>query len=337
MQAVLKALETGTADRATLRAALDLRGADQQALFALARQRREAAFPARQVEVRSVIEVSNICRQRCAYCAIGGCDEEHTYTIRCGDLLRMAAHLYDSKGRRVLLLQSGENGDPKFVAHVARCIEEVATRFADLVLILCFGSLKKDQYQRLRDAGGRRYILKFETSNAELYRRLKPRDTLSKRLHCIEDLLSLGFQVGSGNMVGLPGQTLDDMAADIELLGRYPLDMNSCTPFIPGEKSALHAAPMGDPDLALNTMAIARCLHPARLMPTTSSLERARPDGQFLGLLAGANTVTIHDGTPEGLQDLFPIYSSRRFAPGDDHLRSAVERAGLALAPGALK
>jgi biotin synthase len=337
MNPVVQAIECGSADREVLRAALLLRGEGQAELFALARRRREEAFPERKVEVRSVIEVSNICRQRCAYCAIGSCAEKEQYTIACDDLLDMAAHLYGDKGRRVLLLQSGERGDAAFVDHVAGCLQRLTARYPDLVPILCLGNLTRDQYRALRDAGGRRYVLKFETSNPALYERLKPRDTLARRLQCIEDLCELGFQVGSGNMVGLPGQSLDDMAADIELLARLPLAMNSCTPFIPSEGSRLHDAPIGDADLALNTMALARCLHSDRLMPTTSSLERVRPDGQYLGLLAGANTVTIHDGTPERLQHLFPIYSAKRFAPRDGHLRSAVERAGLRFSEGAIR
>ena len=88
---------------------------------------------------------------------------------------------------------------------------------------------------------------------------------------------------------------------------------------------------MGSLDLTLNLMALMRVMYPHRLMPTTSSLEKPRPDGQYLGLMAGANTVTCHDGTPAELKRLFPIYSTKRCSPAGDHLAQIVERAGLIL------
>jgi biotin synthase len=330
------ALRDGCRDADVLRSALLLRDDEQQALFALARQRRAAAFPSAEVEMRSVIEISNICLQRCNYCAIGSTNCNNEYVIEHDDFLEQADLVYE-RGRRVLLVQSGENNDQAFIDHVTHCVRTIHARHPDLVLVLCLGNLSREQYAQLRDAGVDRYILKFETSNADLYAQLKPRDTLANRLACLEALLDLGFGVGSGNMVGLPGQTLDDMVADLQTLERYDLAMCSCTPFIPGEGSKLRHAPMGDVHLALNTMAIARIMHPDRLIPTTSSLEKAMPDGQYVGLMAGANTVTIHDGTPEEMKALFPIYSGKRFAPREEHIRNIVTRAGLKLAAGALR
>lgn len=332
----VKALMDGDASPSTLRAALQLRGADQEALFAAARERRDAAYPARQVEMRSVIEISNICFQRCRYCAIGGKERKREYTIGLDEFVERAQMVYD-RGRRVLLVQSGENDEQHFVDHVATAVSELHRRLPDLVVVLCLGNMSREQYRQLRDAGATRYILKFETSNERLYAEMKPRDTLARRLQCLSALVELGFDVGSGNMVGLPGQTLDDMVQDLVLLGRFPLAMSSCTPFIPGEQSMLKDEPMGDVRLALNTMAIARILHPGRLIPTTSSLEKAMDDGQYIGLMAGANTVTIHDGTPAEQKELFPIYSSKRFAPGEEHIRRVVDRAGLTFAQGALR
>lgn len=337
MSDVLDALIRGGPQPGLVRQALLWRGPQQEALFAAARQRRTAFFPAEQVEVRSVIEVSNICSQRCRYCAIGGNEERETYTITDEQLTALVGHLYTDKARRVVLLQSGENDKQDFVDHMCHCVRTVKQQHPDLVMILCLGNMSRALYQQLREAGAERYILKFETSNPKLYESLKPRDTFARRIRCLEDLVDLGFQVGSGNMVGLPGQSLEDMVNDIIFLGKYPLAMSSCTPFIPGETSKLAHEPMGDVDLALNTMALARVLYPDRLIPTTSSLEKARPNGQYLGLMAGANTVTIHDGTPPELKKLFPIYSSKRFAPGDDHLLRAVTAAHMSLAQGALK
>ncbi|MFC1453483.1 radical SAM protein, partial [Verrucomicrobiota bacterium] len=252
------------------------------------------------------------------------------------DFISLADHVY-GKGRRVLLVQSGENDDEEFVEHVCRCIRALKREHEDMILILCLGNLERDQYARLREAGAERYILKFETSNPDLYSRWKPRDTLVRRLSCIEALLDVGFALGSGNMIGLPGQTLEDVISDLELLARYDLAMSSCTVFIPGEDSNYRDEPKGDLDTTLNMMALMRIMFPDRLIPTTSSLEKARKGGQLLGLMAGGNTVTIHDGTPEEVKHLFPIYSTKRFAPTQEHIESLVQKAGLRLSPGAMR
>lgn len=327
MTTVVRRLEQNDRARDNLAAALRLRGEEQEELFALARSRRDRLYPDRAVEVRSVIEISNVCRQGCNFCSIGQSPDER-YTISRDAFLSTVSRLH-AKGRRFLLIQSGENASGEFVAHVADCLRELKSRFPDMTVILCLGSLEEAHYRELREAGAESYILKFETSNAALYGKLKPRDTLKHRLACIDSLFRAGFKVGSGDIVGLPGQTLDDLVDDLLLLGEYDLSMQSCSVFIPGESSKFRDEPMGSLDLTLNMMALMRIMYPGRLMPTTSSLEKPRPDGQYLGLMAGANTVTCHDGTPVELQPLFPIYSPTRFAPEEEHLAQIVRRAGL--------
>jgi biotin synthase len=177
---VVTALMGGDATPATLKAALQLRGGDQESLFAAARERRDAAFPARQVEMRSVIEISNICFQRCKYCAIGGKERNRAYTIGIDEFVERAQVVYD-RGRRVLLVQSGENDAQTFVDHVTSAVGELRQRLPEMVVVLCLGNMSRDQYRQLHDAGARRYILKFETSNERLYASLKPRDTLARR------------------------------------------------------------------------------------------------------------------------------------------------------------
>ena len=331
----VKEMEKGNFAKEVLVEALGCRGDEQESLFALARRRRDERFPERKVEVRSVIEVSNVCQQACNYCNMGLLSGQERYTMDREELVRLAEHLYE-KGRRVLLLQSGECVEPPFVGMLAEAVADLTKRLPGLTLILCMGNMSDEHYQKLHDAGAKRYILKFEASNPELYHSLKPRDTLPQRLACLESLLRLGFQVGSGDIVGVPGQTIDDLLGDLAMLGRYALSMESCTVFIPGENSVYRDQPMGDVDTTLNMMATARILYPNRLIPTTSSLEKGREGGQYLGLMAGANTVTIHDGTPENLKHLFPIYSTKRFTPKDSHLMDIVEKAGLRLSQEAL-
>jgi biotin synthase len=332
---VIGALAQNDFQPALLREVLFLKDEAQPLLFALARKVRDLHFPEKKVEVRSVIEISNTCVRDCRYCNMARSLPRERYRIEPGDFEQIAASIY-RRGRRVLLMQSGENPAQSFVDYVCRCIEAVKARFSDLLIILCLGNLHVNQYRQLREAGAERYILKFETSNPVLYRRLKPHDSLTQRLACIENLLSAGFAVGTGNIVGLPGQSLDDIAADLLLAKQYPVSMMSCTVFIPSEDSCYRDEPAGSLDLTLATMALMRIMNSRVLMPTTSSLEKAAGEGQYRGLMAGANTVTVHDGTPPELKCLFPIYSLKRVVPGEAHLQEIVRRAGMRVSMEAL-
>lgn len=308
--------------------ALNLTGDNQRKLFSFAQEKRLAAFPDNRVQVRSVIEISNVCRQKCRYCAIGSKEQKHNYTLDSNAIGLLISYLY-AKGRRNILLQSGENVNEIFVSDVEAAIRNAKQSYPDLRIILCMGDLSYTQYERLYNAGASDYILKFETSNKSLFSYCKPNDTLENRLQCVENLHKIGYRVGSGNIVGLPKQTLDDLVDDLLLINRLPLAMNSTTIFIPAENSAFADEPAGNPIHTLNMMALMRIMNPHRLMPTTSSLEKMIPDGQFLGLQAGANTVTIHDGTPEDLQQYFPIYSAKRVRPQMEHFKDILERSGI--------
>ncbi len=307
------------------------RGEEQDRLFASAREKREERFPAREVEVRSVIEISNVCRQTCLYCGMNRRSKRKRYTITRDDLLAIVSNIY-SKGRRVLLLQSGENDSRKYVDFISSCVEAVKHQFPDLAVILCMGNLKHAQYRQLRDSGADRYILKFETSNPALYKKIKPGDSLQQRVDCLNDLLELRYQVGTGNMIGLPDQTLQDIVNDLSFMMNFKLTMMSSTVFIPGEDSGYRGEPAGDVDTVLNFMALMRIMNPGLLIPATSSLEKGRRGGQYEGLAAGANAVTVHDGTPPELKQHFPIYSAKRFTPDEDHIREIVSRAELKFA-----
>jgi biotin synthase len=331
----IAALAGGDFQSGLLREILSFGHAAQPLLFDLARQVRDYHFPEKKVEVRSVIELSNTCVGNCRYCNMASSLPRERYRIEPAAFEEIAAAIY-RRGRRVLLLQSGENPAQSFVDYVCRCIETVKSRFSDLCIMLCLGNLHPNQYRRLRQAGAERYILKFETSNPALYRRLKPHDSLEQRLACIEHLLSAGFAVGTGNIIGLPGQSLDDIVADLLLAKQYPVSMMSCSVFIPSEDSPYRDEPAGSLDLTLTTMALMRIMNPRVLVPTTSSLEKAEEDGQYRGLMAGANTVTVHDGTPPELKRLFPIYSLKRVVPNEAHLREIVHRAGMRVSMEAL-
>jgi biotin synthase len=325
---ILQALKRRAWDEGSLVAALAFKQAAQGELFRLAREQRSLYFPGGEVEVRGVLEISNSCRRRCNFCGMNRHSPISRYLIGHDEALGIAGQVY-AKGARNLLIQSGEDDSPRFTNHVCRCIASIKSRFADMSVILCLGGLPRSRYQQLKEAGARRYILKFETSNPALYEKLKPGDRLEDRVARIHDLIDLGFEVGSGNIVGLPGQTAPDLARDLLFLSRFKLGMGSATVFIPGRDCRYRDRPPGDVDMTLNYMALMRIMYPRLLIPTTSSLEHLRKEGQYLGLLAGANTVTMHDAGPGRMKKMFPIYAADRFLPDEAHLRAIVRRAGL--------
>jgi biotin synthase len=326
--AVLHRLQQGRWDDSDLSSALGFRGSEQEVLFTIARQIRDQSFPERSAELRSVIEISNICKQRCNFCNIGAPDTAK-YVIQPHDLLELVDCLYHERGRRVFLLQSGENNSRGFVNLVVASCRRIAQALPDVTLVLCIGNLTREQFRTIRDTGVARYILKIEASNPRLYHLSKPHDNWDDRKRCLDDLLDLDFKVGSGIIVGLPMQQHDDLVADLTFMHRLPLSMVSATVFVPGAGTVYERESPGDVHTTLNFMALLRIMNPAALMPTTSSLEKLLPDGQLRGLMAGANSLTVHDGTPERLQALFPIYDNKRFRPQDDRLLAIAAKAGL--------
>ncbi len=327
-------LGRGLFERSSLRTALGLRGAEQQRLFALARDRRAAAFPSGTVEVRSVIEVSNVCIQRCRFCTIPAAAAASPFLPKPDDILEQFTQIAD-RGRRVVMLQSGEVKAASFVTPLIESVTRIKERFPQVEVILCLGTLHREDLALLRAAGADRYILKFEASRPSLYEEIKPTESFPRRLECLNDLIDLGYDVGTGNITGLPGQSVDDLVDDLFFVyeRRADLSMASTSLFIPGPGSDYEHEREGEIDTVLNFMALLRIGCPKLLIPTTSSLEHARPGGQLAGLQAGANTITVHDGTPEELRELFPIYSRSRYTPQEARLFRIVQDAGLKRPP----
>jgi biotin synthase len=328
-KSALQQLARGEFTKGLLHMALLFKGKEKEGLFKLARQRRKECFPREEAEVRSVIEISNICRRKCNFCNINThAKNSKRYLLGYKELMTIAEHIYN-KNRKVLLFQSGENNSQKYIDFISKCVSNIKHKFSNLTIILCLGNLSYKQYRQLREAGADRYILKFETSNSALYRQIKPDGSLEKRVKCIKVLNGLGFDVGTGNIIGLPNQTITDIVNDLLFIRNFKLTMASTSVFIPGEESNYRNEPPGDLNMALNYMALMRIMYPWLLIPSTSSLEKAKRGGQYSGLMAGANAITVHDGTPAELKKHFPIYSTARFIPNEKYIKEIVTKAQL--------
>lgn len=308
--------------------ALLFKQGDQDALFLKARQARKNSIFGDKIEIRSVIEFSNVCNQICNYCGMNRGSEIKRYVLKRDEFLSRVEFIYN-RGRRVIVVQSGEINSGRILMALCEMIASAKDRFPDIEFIGSFGNLKKDQFKLIKKAGIDRYILKFETSNPRLYKSIKPYDTLANRIKCIRFLKELGFSVGTGNMIGLPGQTTEDIVNDLVLIGDLGLAMASTSVFIPHSQSKFSSHPPGDIDLALNYIALMRISYPGLIIPSTSCLEILKGQSQYLGLMAGANAITIHDGTPLFFKKLYTIYNLDRFQPDERFVNRIIKKAKL--------
>lgn len=310
--------------RDELRRLLLLTGEAQQELFRQARAARHAAG-ADEVKLRGVIELTNYCQKTCDYCAIrAGNKDLSRYRMTEDNIMGLAESIREA-GIGTVFLQGGQ--DPKTDPLISAVIPRIR-RELDCEVLLCMGEKPRAIYQEWAALGATSYILKFETSDPKLYDEIV-RTPLAKRLDCLRWLKETGMEVGTGNIVGLPGQTMETLIDDILLAEELEPDFLSSSPFIPNEGTPLETISEGDVDMTLNTMAVYRLLFPGALVPTVSALEKLRGGGQLAGLQAGANVITINF-TPKDFRDKYAIYSAKgRFIVSGNHALHIIEDAGL--------
>ncbi|SCK13826.1 biotin synthase [Streptomyces sp. WMMB 322] len=314
--------------RAEMRRLLVARGTEQEELFAASRTARDAHW-GRKVVTRGVIELTNVCRVNCDYCPMrrDNVRENDTYFLT-GDQIVDIAELIRDSGIDVILLQGGET--PSVVPALEDAIPRIRQLFGGHVeILLNLGNLKRAQYARLRELGATSYILKHETSDPELHFSIR-HESLETRLRCMNDLLELGFKVGTGLISSLPGQSLDSVIDDIQLAGELGVSMCSVSPFIPAPNTPMSLSPIGDNELALNVIACLRVSYPHLLIPSVSALERAGDGGQSRGLEAGANVMTVNFSRAVD-QKRYLIYGKDRFVVTLDHVRGIAGKSGLEL------
>lgn len=234
------------------------------------RVRREAVGDT--VHIRAIIEFSNICSRQCIYCGLNCRNSElERFRMSRDEIVRSAKAAVDA-GYRTIVLQSGEDRSYP-VERLGEIVEAVKSIGNDppAVTLSC-GEMSHEDYEYLRQKGADRYLLKHETADPELYSRLHPCGTLEDRVKCLRDLKALGYETGSGFMIGLPGQTLETVADDLLLLKDIGCHMAGIGPFIANTKTPLAGARNGDPELTRRAVAIARLLLPNANLPVTTSL-----------------------------------------------------------------
>ena len=315
--------------RAELIEMITAEGSAQRQLHAQAAAIRDRVFE-RSVVVRGVIELTNLCRVNCDYCPmrLDNTRQNTSYILERDAILSAARDVRDA-GVNVLVFQGGEI--PQTTRVLLDVLPAVRQLFDDRVeILLGLGVKSEAEYRALRDRGADTYILKHETADAALHRRIRQED-LEVRLAAIRTLLKLGYRVGSGCIVGLPGQSLESLADDILLADSLGVHMCSASPFVPTAGTPMADAAPGSISQTLNMIATMRIVNPAWLIPTVSALEQQTAGGQGAGQRAGANVMTVNF-TPADQRQHYLIYGGTRHIVGTEHVRRQLDIAGLAAA-----
>jgi len=259
--------------------------------------------------LRGIIEFSNFCSRECFYCGLGKFNHELVrYRMSKSELLESVAYLA-SCNIKTVVLQSGEDPglDPLWLEDV---ILDIKSRF-DLAITLSVGERNADDYRIWRQAGADRYLLKIEASDKDLYSSMHPRMSFAQRLSCLNTLKSLGYQVGSGNIIGLPGQTLKNLAQDIIFFKQHNFDMVGIGPFIPHPATPFAGQKEAGLLLTLKAIALTRIVTRNAHLPATTALGSLESDYRSEGLKCGAN-VLMPNFTPQPYRRLYEIYPGKR-------------------------
>lgn len=276
------------------------------------------------VFMRGLIEFTNYCKQNCAYCGIrAGNPKADRYRLSKEAILHCCEEGY-RLGYRTFVLQGGE--DPHFTDSVLEdIIKSIKSTYPDCAVTLSIGERSYESYQKLKAAGADRYLLRHETASKELYESLHPNMSFENRRRCLEDLKTIGFQVGAGFMVGLPNQTHADLVKDLRFLKTIQPEMIGIGPYIPHDDTPLKGSIGGTVEKTLILLALVRLLVPQALLPSTTAMGTLDPKGREKALKAGGNVV-MPNLSPIDVREKYALYKDK-ICTGDEaaHCRQCIE------------
>ena len=286
---------------------------ERDALFARADSVRRDSM-GDSIFLRGIIEFSNICANRCAYCGIRAENKTvRRYHMDADEILDVARQMIDWQ-QTTIVLQSGEANSPEENRWIGELVKRIKKE-TPLAVTLSVGNRSRDVYAYWRDCGMDRFLLRFETSDPALFSRIHPDCSLEERLSCLRTLRELGIQTGSGFMIGIPGDSLETLARNILLCRDYDFDMIGIGPFIPhpgtplaNEKNAF----ADDTDMFFVAVSVLRLVNPDAHIPATTAFDAVFPDqrGRNLVLQRGAN-VFMPNSTPQKYRENYQIYPNK--------------------------
>lgn len=249
-----------------------------------------------EVHLRGLIEFSNICKRTCKYCGLRCANKElDRYRIEPDDIIFYAKKAVEM-GYKTVVLQSGED---EYYSRDVLCKVIKGIKDLDVALTLSVGERSFDDYKAFKDCGADRYLIRIETTDKELYKKMHPNMNFENRVRCLKDLRKLGYEVGTGCLVGLPEQTISSLAEDILFFKGINADMVGIGPFIAHPHTPLKDCPNGNFTLALKVMALTRIMLKNINIPATTAMETLNPNGRIIALQSGANVVMPNVTTTE--------------------------------------
>lgn len=278
-------------------------------IFALARSLSEKYF-GKDIYIRGLIEFTNYCKNDCYYCGIRKSNKNSDrYRLSKEEIMSCCQNGY-ALGFRTFVLQGGEDG--WFTDEIlVDIIKSIRKEYPDCAITLSIGEKSYDQYFKYYEAGANRYLLRHETASKEHYAKLHP-DSLSleNRKECLRNLKRIGYQVGTGFMVGSPFQTVENLAEDLLFIKDLNPQMAGIGPFVPHKDTTFAGFPAGSVDLTLFLLALLRLMLPNVLLPATTALGTLDPKGREKGILAGAN-VLMPNLSPVNVRKKYDLYDNK--------------------------
>ncbi len=273
------------------------------------------------IYLRGLVEFSNYCDRDCLYCGVRSSNNQVLrYRMDKSEIVAIVKAAYQ-QGYRSICLQSGETDSAVgviWLADLVKMIKDIncGTYEQGIGITLCVGELSYHQYLILWEAGAHRYLLRIESSDRDLFKRMHPpAQRYEKRVECLEALKDIGFQVGTGVMIGLPGQTAEHLARDLEFFQGLDIDMLGMGPYIPHPDAPLSRTRAGstlDPyTVTLKMIALARTIMPEINIVASTALQTINPEGLKMGIKAGANIV-MPILTPPRYRDQYILYQNKK-------------------------
>lgn len=285
--------------------------------------------------MRGLVEFTNYCKNDCIYCGIRKSNKNaERYRLNKKEILECCKIGYDI-GFRTFVLQGGEDNFFN-IERMSNIVRAIKKEFPDCALTLSIGEKNEEYYKELKNNGANRFLLRHETSENEHYSKLHPKYmSLDNRKECLRILKRLGFQTGTGIMVGSPFQKLENIASDLIFMQEIKPEMIGIGPFLPHKDTPFAKEKIGEMGLTLILISILRLIFPLSLIPATTALGTIKEGGRELGILHGANVV-MPNLSPMNVRKKYLLYNNKistgtESAEGVELLKKSIDKIGYIL------
>lgn len=299
-----------------------------------AREKADKIF-GKYIFMRGLVEFTNYCKNDCIYCGIRKSNKNtERYRLNKKEILECCKIGYDI-GFRTFVLQGGEDNFFN-IERMSNIVQAIKKEFPNCALTLSIGEKDEEYYKELKNNGANRFLLRHETSENEHYSKLHPKYmSLDNRKECLRILKRLGFQTGTGIMVGSPFQKLENIASDLIFMQEIKPEMIGIGPFLPHKDTPFANEKIGEMELTLILISILRLIFPLSLIPATTALGTIKEGGRELGILHGANVV-MPNLSPMNVRKKYLLYNNKistgtESAEGVELLKKSIDKIGYIL------